>query len=65
VVMFIYRPAMYDRDIDPLKKSVAEIHVAKHRNGPTGQIELIFNENKVRFESKADDRVAGPAPFAE
>jgi replicative DNA helicase len=65
VVMFIYRPAMYDRDIDPLKKSVAEIHVAKHRNGPTGQIELIFNENKVRFESKADDRVTGPAPFAE
>jgi replicative DNA helicase len=65
VVMFIYRPAMYDRDIDPLKKSVAEIHVAKHRNGPTGQVELIFNENKVRFESKADDRVTGPAPFAE
>ena len=32
VVMFIYRPAMYDRDIDPLKKSMAEIHVAKHRN---------------------------------
>ncbi len=65
VVMFIYRPAMYDRDIDPLKKSVAEIHVAKHRNGPTGQVDLIFNENKVRFESKADDRVTGPAPFAE
>ncbi|MEK7639925.1 MAG: replicative DNA helicase [Patescibacteria group bacterium] len=65
VVMFIYRPAMYDRDIDPLKKSMAEIHVAKHRNGPTGQVDLIFNENKVRFESKADDRVTGPAPFAE
>ena len=65
VVMFIYRPAMYDRDIDPLKKSAAEIHVAKHRNGPTGQVELIFNENKVRFESKADDRVTGPVPFAE
>jgi replicative DNA helicase len=65
VVMFIYRPAMNDRDIDPQKKSAAEIHVAKHRNGPTGQVELIFNENKVRFESKADDRVTGPVPFAE
>ncbi len=62
VVMFIYRPAMYDRDIDPLKKSVAEIHVAKHRNGPTGQVELVFNENMVRFESKADERFVGPTP---
>ena len=62
VVMFIYRPAMYDRDIDPLKKSVAEIHVAKHRNGPTGTVDLIFNENMVRFESKADERFVGPTP---
>lgn len=62
VVMFIYRPAMYDRDADPLKKGVAELHIAKHRNGPTGHIELIFNENKVRFESKASEQFAGPAP---
>ncbi len=62
VVMFIYRPAMYDRDIDPLKKSVAEIHVAKHRNGPTGHVDLIFNENMVRFESKANDQNIGPIP---
>jgi replicative DNA helicase len=62
VVMFIYRPAMYDRDIDPLKKNLAEIHIAKHRNGPTGHVELIFNENKVRFESKADESVVGPPP---
>lgn len=64
VVMFIYRPAMYDREnIDPLKKNVAEIHIAKHRNGPTGQVELIFNDNKVRFESKADEKFTGPAPL--
>ncbi|MEK7631969.1 MAG: replicative DNA helicase [Patescibacteria group bacterium] len=62
IVMFIYRPAMYDRDIDPLKKGVAEIHVAKHRNGPTGHIDLIFNENKVRFESRADEQRLGPIP---
>jgi len=62
VVMFIYRPVMYDRDIDPLRRNIAEIHVAKHRNGPTGQVELIFNENKVRFESKADDSTVGPLP---
>ncbi|MFA6043211.1 MAG: replicative DNA helicase [Patescibacteria group bacterium] len=64
VVMFIYRPAMYDREnIDPMKKNVAEIHVAKHRNGPTGQVDLIFNDNKVRFESRADEKFTGPAPL--
>ncbi|PIS40501.1 MAG: replicative DNA helicase [Candidatus Kerfeldbacteria bacterium CG08_land_8_20_14_0_20_43_14] len=62
VVMFIYRPAMYDRDIDPLKKNAAEIHIAKHRNGPTGHVDLIFNENKVRFESKADEEITGQPP---
>ncbi|MFA6588082.1 MAG: replicative DNA helicase [Patescibacteria group bacterium] len=62
VVMFIYRPAMYDRDIDPLKKNIAEIHVAKHRNGPTGHVDMIFNENKVRFESKADESIVGLPP---
>ncbi|MDP2944301.1 MAG: DnaB-like helicase C-terminal domain-containing protein [bacterium] len=29
----------------------AEIHIAKHRNGPTGKIELFFDENSVNFKS--------------
>jgi replicative DNA helicase len=51
VVMFIYREAMYKKDIDPDKKNIAEIHIAKHRNGPTGLISLYFDENKVSFKN--------------
>ena len=49
VVMFIYREDMYDPDTD--KKGIAEIHVAKHRNGPTGKAYLRFFEQTTRFAS--------------
>jgi replicative DNA helicase len=51
VVMFIYRPDQYETDT--LKKNVAEIHVAKHRNGPVGMIELVFRETLAKFENAA------------
>lgn len=51
VVMFIYREAMYKRDLPPERKNLAEIHIAKHRNGPTGMVELYFDENKVSFKN--------------
>ena len=38
--MFIYRPDQYEKDTD--KQNVAEIIIAKHRNGPVGSVELIF-----------------------
>jgi replicative DNA helicase len=47
VVMFIYRE---DREnLDTANKNMAEIHIAKHRNGPVGKTELFFNENSVKF----------------
>ena len=49
VVLFIYREEMYKRDTE--KRHLAEIFIAKHRNGPTGQIELYFDENKVSFKN--------------
>lgn len=49
VVMFIYREEMYKRDTD--RKNIAEIHIKKHRNGPTGQIELYFDHEKVCFRN--------------
>lgn len=49
VVLFIYREDKVKKDTD--KKNVAEIHVAKHRNGPTGKIELYFNEHYVSFKN--------------
>jgi replicative DNA helicase len=58
VVIFIYREAMYKRDIDVSRRNVAEIHVAKHRNGPTGTIDLYFDENRVSFKNLERQRNA-------
>lgn len=49
VVMFIYREAMYKKETQ--RRHIAEIHVAKHRNGPTGTVELYFDEDEVTFKN--------------
>jgi len=55
VVMFIYRKTVdrgYSKDDLPeTEKNLAEIHVAKHRNGPTGRIDLYFDEERVSFKN--------------
>jgi len=47
VVMFIYREEMYDEDT--FRPNIADIMVAKHRNGPTGQISLRFMKELAKF----------------
>ena len=48
VVLLIYRE---DKDrTGSERKNIAEIHIAKHRNGPTGKIELFFNESQASFK---------------
>ncbi|MGZ6005279.1 MAG: replicative DNA helicase [Candidatus Saccharimonadales bacterium] len=49
VVAFIYREDYYNPETD--RKNVADILVKKHRNGPTGNIELYFDKDKQRFRS--------------
>lgn len=49
VVMFIYREAMYDAEIEEKKKHIAEIHIAKHRNGPIGKLMLYFDNATTHF----------------
>jgi replicative DNA helicase len=49
IVMFIHRPEMYERDT--AKKNIAQIKIAKHRNGPVGTIELVFRNNLAKFEN--------------
>ena len=51
IVMFIYREEMYDKDTD--KKGIAEIHIAKHRNGPLGMVNLFFDHRTTRFRDLA------------
>jgi replicative DNA helicase len=55
IVMFIYRPDQYEKDTT--KQNVAEIIVAKHRNGPVGSVELIFRSALAKFENAATRHV--------
>ncbi len=48
VVLFIYREDKYKENTE--KKNVADIIIAKHRNGPVGKIELYFDEQRVTFK---------------
>jgi replicative DNA helicase len=49
IVMFIYREELYDKETD--KKGIAEIHLAKHRNGPLGIVPLRFEARTTRFQN--------------
>jgi replicative DNA helicase len=49
VVAFIYREEWYNPDTD--RKNIADIFIKKHRNGPTGGVELYFEKEKQRFRS--------------
>jgi len=51
IVMFIYRPNEWEQDEG--KKSLVKLRVAKHRNGPTGEINLIFLSKLAKFENAA------------
>ncbi|MFA6422374.1 MAG: replicative DNA helicase [Candidatus Buchananbacteria bacterium] len=67
VVMFIYRKAAdkgYDiNSLTEEEKHIAEIHIAKHRNGPTGVVPLYFEGNTVSFRNL--DRRYTPPPMSQ
>lgn len=55
IVLFIYRKAA-DRNYRPeeltaQERHLAELHIAKHRNGPTGIVKLFFDETKASFKN--------------
>ncbi len=52
VVMFIFREEVYKPD-DPDLDGLAELIIAKQRNGPTGKLNLVFLKKSTRFESRA------------
>jgi replicative DNA helicase len=68
VVLFIYRDDMYfseddwvkvhDVDKEPYPRGIAEIHIAKHRNGPLGQIKLRFLGRLAKFDSLQSELIS-------
>ncbi len=48
VVMFIHREELYNPDTD--RAGIADLIIAKHRNGPTGRIELFFHKEQASFK---------------
>ena len=53
LIMFIYREEVYDEETE--KKGLADIIIGKHRNGPTGKVELRFRGEHTNFENKAPE----------
>ncbi|HSW79260.1 MAG TPA: replicative DNA helicase [Candidatus Saccharimonadales bacterium] len=57
VVAFIYREDYYNPETD--RKNLTDILIKKHRNGPTGGVELYFDRDRQKFRS-VDTRHADP-----
>jgi replicative DNA helicase len=56
LILFIYREEMYAKGETPDdKKGIAEVIIGKHRNGPTGEVNLAFLSPYTRFEDLAKD----------
>ena len=57
VVMFLYREEYYNPDTE--RKNLMDVFIKKHRNGPTGGVELYFDREKQRIRS-IDSRHSTP-----
>ncbi len=67
VVMFIYRKAAdknyRPEELSPEEKNIAEVHISKHRNGPTGIVKLYFDAARADFKN-LERKMAAPPPYA-
>lgn len=52
IVMFVYREEVY-KENDPSLAGLAELIIAKQRNGPTGTVRLTFQKQYTRFDNHA------------
>jgi replicative DNA helicase len=57
LVLFIYRERFYNDNVAEDRRNIAEIIIAKHRNGPTGKLELLFIDEQTKFANL--DRARG------
>ena len=61
--MFIYRKSK-DKSIINLpedEKNIAQVYIEKHRNGPTGVVNLYFNEQNASFMNIEKNYAESPA----
>jgi replicative DNA helicase len=59
VVGFIFREEVYQREREDLR-GLAELIIAKQRNGPIGTVNLVFLHAQTKFENRAEDTGEGP-----
>jgi len=59
IVMFLYRDEYYNQETE--KKNICECILAKHRNGPTGVVELLWMGEYTKFVNLAASRKDIPA----
>ena len=67
LVMFLYRPEYYGINNDEMGQTIegqTHIHIAKHRNGSTGEVKVRFIKEYQKFENMEEDGFDsfGPAP---
>jgi replicative DNA helicase len=55
VVLFVFRPDLYNKEPEPEDQGVAEIIIGKQRNGPTGVVRLAFISEWTKFENLAEE----------
>jgi replicative DNA helicase len=60
LVMFIYREEYYNKDTE--RQGIADILIAKHRNGPVGDVELTFLSRYPKFANIARAEIASDQP---
>ncbi len=61
VVIFLYREELYERDTE--RKGIADVLIAKQRNGPTGDFSLVFLADHMTFANYAGPAVSQDQPF--
>ncbi len=59
VVALLRRPCRYPEDPEHDDRRLAILDIAKHRNGPTGEVRLNFEEDYMRFEDRLEPGVDG------
>lgn len=62
VVMMMYREDYYEEDTD--RAGITDVFIRKHRNGPTGRIELAFKKEQLKFVGIDRKHRAPKADFA-